>query len=176
MGLTTANRHKRRFGAVISIEDPHMRGGLRFHRDPSPPQLVLRFEDIDRDLYPYWVATMDDVTNGLAFARQNSERDILVHCVAGVSRSPALALAILADRLGPNSEVEAAEVLYELCPEAVPNLLILELADRFLQRGGAIVSAVLQREFDNPAARQIRKNREGVLQKNPDIFAIRPSM
>ena len=42
-----ARRAKRRFDAVLTIEDPGLRNGLRFHRTPHPDHLVLKYEDID---------------------------------------------------------------------------------------------------------------------------------
>lgn len=65
---------------------------------------------------------------------------ILIHCLAGVSRSPAAALiALVLD--APGCELEAALLLSEAAPFAWPNRLLLELADDLLDRGGALLAA-----------------------------------
>ncbi len=64
----------------------------------------------------------------------------LFHCLAGVSRSPAAALvALVLD--APGRELEAARLLRRAAPFASPNRLIIELADRALERRGALVAA-----------------------------------
>lgn len=101
--LSQAKRHKRSFGAVITLEDPACRPAnrLRFHRRPSPAHLVLAFEDVDDDTLGVRVATREQVGQVITFARTHTDKSLLVHCFHGVGRSAAAALAILADRLGP---------------------------------------------------------------------------
>src|SRR5271165_17880 len=55
------------------------------------------------------------------------EDDILVHCWAGKSRSPAAALVILYDKL--RDYQKARETLLRIRPQAAPNRLICRLAD-----------------------------------------------
>jgi predicted protein tyrosine phosphatase len=65
---------------------------------------------------------------------------ILIHCLAGMSRSPAAALiAMVLD--APGCEREAAKVLREAAPFAEPNRLLIRLADEALARGGRLVAA-----------------------------------
>lgn len=64
---------------------------------------------------------------------------VLVSCDHGASRSPALAYVFLADQLGPGREREAFSALLEICPDAVPNCLVVRLGDAFLQRHGALL-------------------------------------
>ena len=45
--LAQAKRVKRNYDAIITIEDPSFRKGLRFHNAPHPDQLVMWFEDVD---------------------------------------------------------------------------------------------------------------------------------
>ena len=67
---------------------------------------------------------------------------LLVHCWAGVSRSMASAYAVLCDRLGPGSEVRIAQAMRKRAPYALPNALIVQLADEALGREGRMVEAV----------------------------------
>jgi predicted protein tyrosine phosphatase len=66
---------------------------------------------------------------------------LVIHCMAGVSRSPAAALTALAID-APGREREAAALLRKAAPFACPNPLLVALADAVLQRGGALVAAV----------------------------------
>ena len=150
-GLTWARRHKREFDAVLTVEDPDIgrwrpasTGSLRFHRKPAPAHLVLRFYDLDYPLPPPYhqpwmlLATPDDVLKAIAFAQQHDH--LLVHCKAGVSRSTALVLAILTERLG---DPEAAlQSLLVLQPNAVPNRHVTALADKLLGCHGKLIETL----------------------------------
>jgi len=57
---------------------------------------------------------------------------LLVHCQAGISRSSAAALIVLAARLGPGVEEHAAAFVKRLFPASRPNRRMLELADDVL--------------------------------------------
>lgn len=74
----------------------------------------------------------------LALSRP-SHPHLLIHCHAGFSRSPA-ALALLVAQTGPSlaAETIAAEVL-RIRPNAWPNLRIIELGDKLLDRGGQLM-------------------------------------
>ena len=148
-GVNWARRHKRDFGAVLTLEDPGTRFGLRFHRVPAPAQLILQFIDLDRAApAPYdsdprlRLATVEQVQLALDFARTHAEQDLLVHCVAGVSRSSAIALAIFADRLGAGNEDAALTQLLHIRSIAVPNLHVVQLADGLLDRDGRLLEVV----------------------------------
>jgi predicted protein tyrosine phosphatase len=172
-GLSQAKRHKRAFGAVITLEDPAARPAerLRFTRRPAPAHLVLAFEDVDDDTLGIRVATEDQVAQSLAFAKKHSDSALLVHCFHGVGRSAAIALAILADRLGPGAEALALDRLLSLRPEATPNLVVISLADRLLGRAGALLKAVGEWEDRAPHMRDARLARRRLVQDRPELFA-----
>jgi predicted protein tyrosine phosphatase len=162
--LKSARERYREFDGIISIEDVHSTDGLRVPAaslsalPAGPPpfdmaeegeqdgahQLVLAFEDLDEDRHG--AATHQQIVVALAFARLFRDRKLLVHCVKGQARSPALALAILADRLGPGREREAVVELLYIRPDDPhdilgPNLHVLKLADAILERKGALFQA-----------------------------------
>ena len=58
-----------------------------------------------------------------------------------MSRSPAIALALLADRLGAGREEEAVRKLLEVARLCTPNRLVVEFADKVLGRKGRLVEA-----------------------------------
>lgn len=84
-----------------------------------------------------------DVLQIIRFARELPPgARLLVHCEAGISRSGAAALTVLA-ALEPHTPVESLlERLARQRPEMHPNLVLVTHADRLLGRGGALVQAV----------------------------------
>jgi predicted protein tyrosine phosphatase len=173
--LSQAKRHKRAFGAVITIEDPAARPGarLRFTKKPAPPHLVLAFEDVDDDALGIRVATAEEVEQALAFARRNRDAAMLVHCFHGVGRSAAIALTILADRLGPGAETEAVDRMLAIRPEATPNLVVIGLADQVLGREGRLIAAVAAWEAGAAHMKQARAARRKLLLDRPELFVRR---
>lgn len=159
--LPQAKRHKRKFDAVITIEEPGARPNLRlrFAPDPGREHLVLQFEDVDTDSLGIRVATLGDVERAVVFARSWIDRSLLVHCFHGVGRSAGIALAILADRLGAGYEVQALERLLSVRPEVTPNLVVVALADELLQRSGRLVEAVAAWEATAPGLAEARAMR-----------------
>lgn len=174
-GLAQARRHKRRFDAVLTIEDPRCRPGdqMRFTKTPRPPHLVLQFEDADREDYGYATATAGQVEQALAFARTHAGASLLVPCLHGVGRSAGLALAILAERMGPSLENEAFAQLITIQPAATPNLVVVELADALLSRNGALIRAVAEFEADRPDKLVMRARRHRYALENPNLYASR---
>ena len=109
---------------------------------PHPAHLILRFYDLDYPVpEPYhqpWMrlATHEDIEAALRFAQDRAK--LLVHCHAGVSRSTAVALAILTDRSGDPDR--ALISLIEMRPIAVPNRHIVSLADDILGSAGRLLT------------------------------------
>lgn len=75
-----------------------------------------------------------DIEALIDFAREIdlSKGQLLVHCYAGVSRSAAAAVIILAASLGPGNEPAIADFLARRYPHCRPNRLMLKLADEAL--------------------------------------------
>lgn len=153
MSLAQARRHKRKFDAVLTIEDPGIRNGLRFHRGAAPDQLILKFDDIDAPRDPWRAASAEDVQAGLDFGRKHGDGKLMVHCFAGIGRSTAMAMAIFADRLGDPEEARLA--MLEAQPEACPNLIVLAHADNLLGFDGALLSTVVT--WDAEMSRNVRR-------------------
>jgi predicted protein tyrosine phosphatase len=132
---------------VVSILDPgwpepESLRGFDVHR-----RLTLHFHDVIEALPGCVAPERWDVDLLLAFGRDiaapagDAGTHLLVHCHAGLSRSTAAAILILAQRdAGRSAEVAVAE-LARLRPRAWPNLRMLELGDAALGRGGEIVEA-----------------------------------
>ena len=74
---------------------------------------------------------------------------LLVHCYAGVSRSMAAALILLALE-AKGREAEVVALLADVAPHAWPNPRMIQIADRLLGRRGrlsAAVEAMTPRQF-----------------------------
>jgi predicted protein tyrosine phosphatase len=69
---------------------------------------------------------------------------VLIHCEAGVSRSPAAALIMYAYWLGPGAEQEAMRRVLAQRPVAIPNRRMVALADKVLARGGRLIQVLSQ--------------------------------
>lgn len=64
---------------------------------------------------------------------------LLIHCFAGVGRSPGVGLGILAKSM---PLAEAVAKVLEIRPEALPNPLIVKLWDHHLGLGGQLLAAL----------------------------------
>lgn len=84
---------------------------------------------------------------------RDPESGLLVHCIAGVSRSTAVAL--VAHTLLTKDPSKSALVLREAAPYAWPNRLIVSLADSLLKLDGQLIRA---REEMGPANWEIDPN------------------
>jgi predicted protein tyrosine phosphatase len=111
----------------------HLRISMHDICDPRPGEIVPDEEHL-RSLVEF-VATWE------------GERPLLLHCVAGISRSTAAALVALVLE-HERRELEAARLLRRLAPHAWPNRRMIALADRLLGREGRLIEA---REAMGPA-------------------------
>lgn len=172
VSLNRAKRMKRGYDAVLTIEDPRAKNPLRFHRRPHPDHLVLRFEDVDDDLRPKIAAASDDqVRSAIDFGRCHASGRLLIHCFAGVSRSTAIGLAIIADRLGAGRESEAVEHLLRVSPTAKPNLHVLRRADVLLKRRGRLFENWMKVEMSDPGYAHYRNQKRDALTRFHQLFA-----
>jgi predicted protein tyrosine phosphatase len=69
-----------------------------------------------------------------------ADAPLLLHCIAGISRSMAAALITLAAR-APGRELEAALAIRRHAPHAHPNRRMIALADALLGSEGRLISA-----------------------------------
>lgn len=114
---------------------------------PRAELLFSYFEDMSDPSYP-GAPRLQDVQRILDFTRQlPSKAKVLVHCRAGVSRSTAIGYAILCQHSKPGMELENLEHVQSLRDLVFPNRLIVELADKALERHGAMLLH-LRREPD----------------------------
>ena len=72
-------------------------------------------------------------------ASRTQATHLVIHCLAGVSRSTAAAYAIFCMLLGPGAEERAFSHLIKIRSCASPNRLIIKYADELLGRNGKMI-------------------------------------
>ena len=93
---------------------------------------------------------------------------LLLHCMAGASRSTAAGFAILCLVLGEGREPESLSLLLSIKPDAFPNMLVVKYADELLDRKGRMLEVL--RLFREESSRQVdgwdegmKRTKKGVL-------------
>jgi len=138
---------------VLSIVDPDEGLNIPTLGVPLDRRLVLLCDDVDsraeaqsreqqmpgsRCIAP----TRTMVKRGLAFAKGVPDQATLVHCGQGVSRSTAMAFAILCQAQPNVSEDEVFQQVLRLRPQSYPNALIVKHADGLWGRNGRMCRAI----------------------------------
>jgi len=130
--------------AVVSIEHPGVK--------PDEHGYAPRVKKVPQNIVAIWDTEHpgDDappivlVAEALIFAVQHAKKGpVLIHCQAGKSRSAAIALGVLAALHPERDGATLAEDLLKIRPIAGPNIIMVEILDRLLGRGGELVEAVL---------------------------------
>ena len=128
---------------VLSILDPEWPLPEAFLAYAPHRRLELRFHDVIEPQSGLVPPPAADVERLLAFGRELTAPPghLLVHCHAGVSRSTAAAIVILAQACPDRPAGDAVEAIVALRPRAWPNLRLIEFGDALLGRGGELVAA-----------------------------------
>ncbi len=105
--------------------------------------LWLRLHDISAPLDGYIVPGEQHVADLISFVRAWDRRaPLVVHCFAGISRSTASAFAAVCALNPRRDEGGIAQALRRASPTATPNIRIVSLADRLLNREGRMIAAI----------------------------------
>jgi predicted protein tyrosine phosphatase len=104
--------------------------------------LRLRVHDIAEPAEGYIAPAEEHVRELITFGQAwDRASPVIVHCFAGISRSTAAALTLMALH-NPGQEAAAARLLRERARHAQPNRRMIALADRLLGARGRLVEAV----------------------------------
>jgi predicted protein tyrosine phosphatase len=138
---------------VISILDPGFSEPDSIRHFDLERRLRLHFHDVIEAM-PGWIAPERwDVELLLAFGRnlgrtpsgirfEVPDTHLLVHCHAGLSRSTASAILLLAQHDPARAAHDIVGQVIRHRPRAWPNLRMVEMGDALLGRDGEIVAAV----------------------------------
>lgn len=109
----------------------------------SERHLRLALNDITEPRDGLAHPTEDHIAELLTFVRTwRRDAPLVVHCLAGVSRSTAAAFITLCAHHEPGVEKRIAKALRDASPTATPNALMVQIADDLLDRKGRMVDAV----------------------------------
>lgn len=135
-------------------ESPDWAGVLSLGDPCQPPPAGLascsrylrrEFHDIDRErpwLRGYVLPNEQDVAAILEFFASTPDGPHLVHCTSGISRSTASAYIGKCQALGAGREQEALAAVLAVRPQALPNRLIVRLADDLLGRESHMTAVI----------------------------------
>lgn len=116
---------------------------------PATPKSIASERHLKLTVHDIWIGDTNQILPAehhmeqlIAFGHGwDRAEPLLVHCLAGVSRSTAAALTLLI--MGsPGRERDAAQLLRERAPHAEPNRLMIAIADEMLGLNGVLVEAV----------------------------------
>ncbi len=131
---------------VLSILDPGIPEPEAFKAFAEHKRLELHFEDIIEELPGQLSPQPEHIEQILAFgqdlqAERRPDAHLLVHCHAGISRSTASMALLLAQALPDQPADRLLALLHGIREKAWPNLRMIEIGDRMLQRRGTLVAA-----------------------------------
>lgn len=129
---------------ILGILDPGTPPPEGYAHHPAALRNEFRFYDIVTPSEGRDLPGERDVAAILEVGQRLAGQDVshlLVHCFAGVSRSTAAAVSLMAQR-NPGREADIFSALAEIRPQAWPNTVMIRHADRLLGRGGALVEAL----------------------------------
>lgn len=110
-----------------------------YYASLAPNHHVSIFDDIEKPGHGVLVSR-EDIVSILQFTKDLSGDDqLLVHCTAGIGRSPAVAAAILAQHGFELSYI--LPFILTIRPEASPNRRVIELADQILGLNNGLIEA-----------------------------------
>jgi predicted protein tyrosine phosphatase len=135
-------------GHLVSLVSPN-------EQPPTPDGIAaarhhrVGIHDISEPLDGHILPAPEHIEGLIGFVRGWAPADgaLLIHCIAGISRSMAAALITLVQK-APGRELEAARHVRAAAPHAYPNRRMIALADQQLGCAGRLIAA---REAMGPA-------------------------
>jgi predicted protein tyrosine phosphatase len=131
---------------VLSILDPDHPVPEAFGSFGEHEKLELRFHDIIEATPGQILPQPAHVDAILALGRDmdadaDADRHLLVHCHAGISRSTAALVLVVAQALPTLPAEDVLRLIHHIREKAWPNLHMIEMGDARLGRGGSLTAA-----------------------------------
>lgn len=158
---------KNYFTHAISIVGSEV-DGLDWHIRPTdidkvPSKLLLTFDDASNSLSAIMAGFQPPAESDIQsilnygkkmgdFLQEDSQADhgLLIHCMAGKSRSTAAAFILLVQKMGVDNVTAAYDALIKCVPigrKIIPNPLMIEMADKLLGANGKMISELSNRKI-----------------------------
>lgn len=129
---------------ILGILDPGTPPPEGYVHHPEALRDEFRFYDVVVNDATRTMPTEADVAKILEVGEKLAKlqvKHLLVHCYAGVSRSTASAVTLMAQR-NPARAADIFAALGDIRPKAWPNTVMIGHADRLLGLGGTLVEAL----------------------------------
>jgi len=131
------------FDHVVSIvgtwdDEGEPPGGAEVWNRYPARKLRLVFDDRQTSDSHGDAPTPEHVAQILVFAEDIGQGRTIVHCAAGVSRSTAACLIMVARLLGPGNEKLAVHAICDIKKMLKPHRNMVKMADALLERDGAL--------------------------------------
>ncbi len=114
--------------------------------------LRLEFDDFeDFDLYGHITPQEKHIKDIIEFSREVIREPLLIHCMAGQSRSPAAAAIVIAEKTEPGQERFVFDYLINKTKHGAyirPNRKMIEIADKLLKRNGRLIEEYMKVWFN----------------------------
>jgi predicted protein tyrosine phosphatase len=135
----------------VSIAGKSHKRSYTGHFPRKPITLDLYFDDIFGPLDGYHEPNQKDIDSIILLAKNIKDNldkhykvNLLLNCEAGISRSTAAAYIILCFLLGKGKEADAFRIVLEIRPHAIPNELMVEIADKTLDANNMMVNVLME--------------------------------
>ena len=147
--MSTRPEKGRSLTYIVSIGEPGSKVPAGFIGHPAR-RLRLEFDDVEMNpeaaqaRFGYLPPQPEHIERLLRFlAAAGPEDKVLFHCQAGISRSTAASYIFMCSYLGPGQEPEALRITDYASTRGIwPNSLMVKIADRMLERNGAMVDTL----------------------------------
>jgi predicted protein tyrosine phosphatase len=126
----------------------------------GPHHLVVNVDDLEDEVIGYVAPTEELLRTVLRHTKGLRDFDrLLVHCHAGKSRSPAMAIGILIQ--AGMSPAAAFEQVRTVRPELIPNRLMIRQLDKILELGGELI-AIVDEHYQSLGPNALQPDRGGL--------------
>ena len=140
------------FWNVVSIREPSVPRPVSLRHAKRVHEVIFEDREIVNSSDPGTPPRREHLAGIFRFVDAHPGEPVLIHCLAGLSRSPAVALALIVRALwkqvsdtGTQDQLadRAVDVLLQIRPQSRPNVLVLQVGlEQFLQADLAYQLAV----------------------------------
>ena len=132
------------FTNMISIADTELNiEGIRLPEITKDSHLILRFSDVHDEKHKD-APKKENLESLFQWLKLKSPNNLLIHCRAGIGRSPAIALLSLCFLNSSTTPSKHMKTVIKSCVSelVMPNILVTQIGDDLLSGNGKILNTV----------------------------------